>query len=302
MYRIKLFFLIECKRFHYGIDFIPCKSINFSTLQETKKIICRYCCILLNANILPTHFYLLINLLNMKFILHAFTVFLLIQISLQPADARQHSDHHSDESQYISVSATGQAIVPADIAVLSVNISVTNEDAEHAFNLHKERESFLADLLTNLELDDDQISYQPVSIRPSRQRDGSAQTTTSQTVTMELSDFDQLSAVQVELISNEFDNFSGSLASTMMEEGSEEALKNAIENARRDAEILAESSGKNLGDVQVIDYSSDSVYRPAALGETMRMQTSDYGPSLGDFSQTITVEKRIQIRFELTDE
>lgn len=237
----------------------------------------------------------------MKYLFHLAAAGIFLISFTQIAEARQQTTPSGGDT-YISVSATGEAIVPADMAILSVNVSITNEDAEHAFNLHKEREEFLAELLSSLELDDDQISYQPISIRPNRQRDGSTQTSTSQTVTMELTDFEQLSSVQVELISNGFDNFSGSLASSRMEEGSEEALKNAVENARNDAGILAMASGKSLGDVQNIEYASDRVYRPAALTETVRLQSADYGPSLGDFSQTITVQKRIQIRFELSEE
>lgn len=219
-----------------------------------------------------------------------------------PVQAQSDSTFQAEKSESITISSSGEAIVPADMAILSVTISVTNEDAEHAFDLHKERESFLANLLTDLELPDEKISYQPISIRPNRQRDGATHTSTSQNVTIELDNFDQLSEIQLKLISNEFDNFSGSLASTQMQEGAEEALKKAVENARADAEILAEASGKQLGDVLWIDHTSDGLYRPAKLSESVRLQTADYGPSLGDFSQTISIQKRIQIKFELLDE
>jgi len=192
--------------------------------------------------------------------------------------------------------------VPADFAVLSITIGVSNPDAERAFELHKERESYLAGLLTDMEFSDEKISYEPVSIRPERQRDGSTHTATSQSIRLELDNFDQLSELQIQLISNEFDNFSGSLASSQIEEASREALRRAVENAREDAELLAVASGKVLGDILWIDYSSDRGYRPAASFESAQLRIADYGPSLGDFSQTITIQKRLQIRFQLLDE
>ena len=203
----------------------------------------------------------------------------------------------------ITVSSIGEAVVPVDYAILSVNISVSNSDAERAFELHKERESYLANLLADLELADEKIDYQPITIRPNRQRDGSTHTITSQQVVMELEDFEQLSEIQLMLISNEFDNFSGSLASSKMEEGARRALRQAVANAREDAELLAEASDRELGEVLWIDHSADRGYRPPMAYETASLRVADMaGPSLGDFSQSITVQKRIEIRFILLDE
>lgn len=216
--------------------------------------------------------------------------------------AQMNSHSHSLEYNYITISSVGEAVVPADFAVLSINIGVSNPDAERAFELHKERESYLANLLSEMDLPDEKISYQPISIRPDRQRDGVVHTATNQSIRLELDNFNQLSELQIQLISNEFNNFSGSLASSHIERGNREALRQAVRNARADAELLAEASGKKLGEVLWIDHSSDRGYRPAASFETAQLRTADYGPSLGDFSQTITVQKNIQIRFLLTDD
>lgn len=229
------------------------------------------------------------------------TLFLFLSI-FSNVQAQVNTPSHSPDYNYITISAIGEAVVPADFAVLSINIGVSNPDAERAFELHKEREAYLANLLSEMELPDEKISYQPISIRPDRQRDGAVHTATNQSIRLELDNFDQLSELQILLISNEFDNFSGSLASSHIEEGNRKALKQAVENARADAELLAEASGKELGDVLWIDHSSDRGYRPAVAFESAQMRTADYGPSLGDFSQTITVQKNIQIRFLLTDD
>lgn len=230
-----------------------------------------------------------------------FTLFLFLSTFFN-AQAQMNTHSHSADYKYITISAIGEAVVPADFAVLSINIGVSNPDAERAFELHKERESYLANLLSEMELPDENISYQPISIRPDRQRDGAIHTATNQSIRLELDDFDQLSELQVQLISNEFDNFSGSLASSHIEEGNREALKQAVENARADAELLADAAGNELGEVLWIEHTADRGYRPAATFESTQFRTADYGPSLGDFSQTITVQKNIQIRFLLADD
>ncbi|WP_340104972.1 SIMPL domain-containing protein [Rhodohalobacter sp. 8-1] len=227
---------------------------------------------------------------------------LLFLSSFLNVQAQMNTHSHSVEYNYITISSVGEAIVPADFAVLSINIGVSNPDAERAFELHKERESYLANLLSEMDLPDEKISYQPISIRPDRQRDGAVHTSTNQSIRLELDDFEQLSELQVQLISNEFDNFSGSLASSQIEAGNREALKQAVKNARADARLLAEAAGKELGDVLWIDHSSNRGYHPAASFETAQLRTADYGPSLGNFSQTITVQKNIQIRFLFADD
>jgi len=208
----------------------------------------------------------------------------------------------SDIKSVLTISSTGEALAPVDRAMISINISLTDENAEVAFELHKERERFLAGLLSEMDLSDEKVNYQPVNIRPNQQRNGDIHSTTSQRVQLELEDFEQLSDLQIKLISNGFDNFSGNLTSSKLEEAGTEALQQAVKNARIDAEILAEAAGKTVGSVLSIDYSAESGFRPAARAEAFQLSAmSDAGPSLGDFAQTVPVSKRVQVVFELKD-
>lgn len=237
----------------------------------------------------------------MNSIKYLITTLLLLVISTGTVLAQVSLQSNELVGNYITISATGEAIVPADIAYLTINIGVTNPDAERAFELHKERESFLASLLTEMDFEDDKISYEPISIRPDRQRDGAIHTATNQRIRLELENFEQLSELQIELISNEFDNFSGSLASSQIERANRRALRQAVANAKADAELLAEAAGKTIDQVLWIEHSADRGYRPPVAFESAQLRSADYGPSLGDFSQTITVQKNIQIRFLMSE-
>lgn len=219
------------------------------------------------------------------------------------ASAQQQSES-AQNGHKLSISATGEAVVPADIATMSINISIHAADADSAFMIHKKREQFLSTLLQELNFEDEQISYQPITIRPDRQRNGSIHSATSQRVQLQLSDIELLSELQMTLIQNGFDNFSGNLSSTKLEKAGNDALRLAISNARQDAEILADAAGKSIGNVVSIEHSSNISYRPASRSETVQALSSmaDMGPSMFDFSQTVRVQKRVSVIFELNDQ
>ena len=237
----------------------------------------------------------------MNSIKYLITTLLLLVISTDNLLAQVNLQSNELVGNYITISSIGEALVPADIAILTISIGESNPDAERAFELHKEREAFLANLLTEMDFEDENIKYEPISIRPDRQRDGAIHTATNQRIQLELENFEQLSELQIELISNGFDNFSGSLASTQIERANRRALRQAVANARADAELLAEAAGKSIDQVLWIEHSADRGYRPPVAFESAQLRSADYGPSLGDFSQTITVQKNIQIRFLLSE-
>ena len=59
-------------------------------------------------------------------------------------------------------------------------------------NFIRNGKPILANLLTDMEFSDDKIQYEPISIRPERQRDGAVHTATSQRIRLELNNFEQL--------------------------------------------------------------------------------------------------------------
>jgi len=200
----------------------------------------------------------------------------------------------------ITISSSAEVFVPVDIVYFNINISINDKEADNAFRTHKEREAYLARLLQEMEIDEDNIRYQPIAIRPNRQRDGEIHTNTSQRINVELSDLKQLNEMQRLLINNKFDNFSGNFSSTKIPEAEKLALEKAVEKAREDADILARASGKTLGQVRSIDYSSDRGFQTTMNAE-MSLRIATDSPSMSDFAQTIPVEKRINIVFDLVD-
>lgn len=225
---------------------------------------------------------------------------LLLTIILALISLQLFAQSEKENEPQISISSSAEVYVPVDLVNFNINISINEVEADNAFQIHKEREAYLARLLNDLEIEEENISYQPITIRPNRQRDGEIHTTTNQRVDVELSDLDLLNEMQRLLINNKFDNFSGTFSSTKIGEAEELALEKAVEKARKDGEILAIASGKKLGPVKSIDYTTDIGYR-TSMNEEMSMRMAQDSPSMSDFAQSIPVEKRINVVFELVD-
>lgn len=213
-------------------------------------------------------------------------------------NAFSQSTANTNNHPIITISSSAEVTVPADIVYMQVNINMNHQDADRAFQEHKQREEFLANLLLDLEFDSEQISYQPIQMRPNRQRDGSLQVYTNQTVNLTFYSIDLFGEVQSKLIANGFDNFSGSFGASKTEEAGKIALSEAVKSARAEAEILAESAGMKVGDVLSIEHTSN-VARPVSMQSDMMMRAVSESASLSEFSQTIKVSKSVKVQYHL---
>lgn len=205
----------------------------------------------------------------------------------------------------ISVDATGEVSVPADLIHFNVQIVQFRESAREAFEAHKELESFLTNLLIEEDIDDENIRANPISINPRREapmvqgREGRRGFETRQQVTIELDDISRFEEMQMILIENDFDNFSGSFGSSQIEEARDEALAKAVDEARRKADILAVAAGTEIGSMVSIEYGSSS-NRPMP-SYRMEMAYDSSGGSLLQFERTIPVQEQVHMVFMFGD-
>lgn len=205
----------------------------------------------------------------------------------------------ADDSQ-ITVSATGEAYVTADLIQFQVNITQFNQDARQAFENHKEQENFLTELLLQEGIADSNITANPISISYINRYNNNAERgyETQQHIMIVLDDVSKFESMQIKLIENGFTNFSGSFSAKNLEDASDKALKIAVEEARRKAELLAEAAGKEIGDVVTINYHSSRPY--AARSSSMEMAAFDAGNgSMLQFERTIPVQENVTIVFRI---
>lgn len=203
-----------------------------------------------------------------------------------------------DDSR-ITIDAAGEVQVPADLLHFQVNITQFKDSAREAFELHKEQEQYLTELLLEEGIPDSSITANPVSISHIRRHNNTMESgyETRQQVSIVLDDVSQFESMQIKLIENGFTNFSGSFASTQTEKASDEALKKAFAEARAKAEILAEAAGKKITDVLSINYHSARPY--AARGESVQMAFDASSGSLLQFERTIPVSQNVSVQFRI---
>ncbi len=205
----------------------------------------------------------------------------------------------TSSQEKISINMTASEMVEADLIIFNININAEGDTPRTAFALHKERESVLADLLKKFKIDKEDIHFQPIRINKRYTNNGKSQlSATNQQVSVTFSDFDIYEDIQLTLIENNFDSFSGSFSSTKLNEGKENALLAAIKSAKDKAQIIAKASGVSLGSIVNISYSDYTVspQRNFARSEMMAMDASS---SMMDFAQTVSVTANISIEFAI---
>lgn len=216
----------------------------------------------------------------------------LFAIQTQPADP---------EPNGLTIGATGKIELPANQIQFRININAEADKPQNAYELHQERENALVQLLDKYNVEEKNIGYEPISISKirnyNRESDEKPIYQTQQTVNVLLEDFGVYEKIQVGLIQNGFDDFSGNFSNTNMEAGKDKALRRAISKAREKAEIIAEETGVNLGDIIEISYNFNDV-QPYAR-ETAQMKTASSDGSLLKYNQTVTVTARISIRYAI---
>jgi uncharacterized protein YggE len=197
----------------------------------------------------------------------------------------------------ITINMSASEVLPADLIIFNVNINAEAETPEEAFEQHKKRESLLAELLKKFDITEDKIDYEPIRMSK-RYRDDRKATTTNQSVSLTFNNFDIYEEIQVTLIENGFDSFNGQFSSTEISEGKEKALISAIEAAKDRAELIAKTSGVELGPVQNINYSDHQV-GVRQKSNMMSMELISRDASMMDFAQTVSVTANINVSFTI---
>lgn len=205
----------------------------------------------------------------------------------------------------ITINMSSSELLPADLIIFNVNINAEGETPQQAYDLHQDRESLLAGLLQDLDINEEDINYEPVRMNR-RQVSGSRfnneeiqyVTSTNQSVSLTFEDFSLYEKIQLTLIENGFDSFNGEFSSTKITEGKENALVKAIEAAKKRAELIAKTSGVTLGEVSSINYSDHEIGVPRKT-EMFEMRAASDTASMMDFGQTVSITANVNISFSI---
>jgi len=197
----------------------------------------------------------------------------------------------------ININTTASVLVPSDQISFRITINAEADTPQQAYELHKKREKMLVNLLKKHKINERDIKFEPVSIN--RVNEGRYDNKereyirTRQTVVLTMDNFDLYEKIQLTLIENDFDEFSGNFMSSKTEQGEEQALKKALKLARSKAETISSETGLTISGIKNISYS----YRqgpPQPMREMAAMKSSD---SLMEFAQTVSVTASVSVSY-----
>lgn len=196
----------------------------------------------------------------------------------------------------VTIDAAGEVQLPADLIFFEINITVTDSSPQTVFQKHKEREAALAGLIRKKGIETENLRFQPMSIRAVRNQREVLEYGSNQHVRLTLADFELFEDMQVYLIENGFDSFSGQFSSTKLEEGEVKALELAMENARNKAEIIASSLNLSIIGVSTVQHGAPPLSRGYANEQALMRSDSS---SLLEFDQNIRVSSSVTVTFEM---
>lgn len=209
---------------------------------------------------------------------------------------------NAQDKGFITITSEGSVELQADIIRFNVNLNAEEDTPQEAYNLHKQREEALVKLLEKYDIKEQHIRFEPVAIsktnagRPYTKEETVYQT--RQSVSLTLSDFKVYEKIQISLIEEGFDNFSGNFLSTKAEEGKDRALRRAISNAKEKARIIADESGIEIGSIFAIEYNHRQIGPAYARSNDMvAVQASE--SRLMKYDQVVTVMADITIKLQI---
>lgn len=198
----------------------------------------------------------------------------------------------------ISINAAAQVLVPADKIAFQINLNAEGNTPQEAYDLHKKREKVLVRQLKKHDIKDEDLNFEPISINK-RYNDSyrdkeKKRIQTRQNVILTLDNFDIYEQIQITLIENNFDEFSGNFTSSETEKGKNEALKEALKVAREKAEIIASETEVSITGIKNISHSYSS-RPPRPMMEMTASRAAD--SSLLEFDQTVSVSANVSVTY-----
>lgn len=215
------------------------------------------------------------------------TLILLLLSGLGPIQAQQLQ---------VSVEATGEVSLPADLVSLQIQVTVSDSTPQVVFQRHQELEEHLGSLIRNQQIDSSHLYFQPMNISSAWNRENELFYTSRQQVRLTLDDISRYERIQVYLIENGFDNFSGQFGTSEVKHGESEALKNAMERARQKAEVIASSIDKSIQQVLAVEHGTPpDIFQPNVEAAMYRADSS----SLMEFSQEVVIRSTVKVVYIL---
>lgn len=215
---------------------------------------------------------------------------------------------NAEGTQTIHVASSGQASAQPDKAVIRLAVTTRSDDATTARKELAENVSEMTSALAETGITGDQIRTVDYDIRQERRRPGpesdksdSPKYVARQDFEIEVTDLDNTGATidtAIENGANTIHNVDFTLSRETRRQLREEALEDAMDNARGQADTLASRSG--LAIIEVADVNTGERSYSRYRYESTTVASSDSGTSLD--SGPVTVTASVQVTYNATNE
>ncbi|MFO8035522.1 MAG: SIMPL domain-containing protein [Anaerolineales bacterium] len=212
-------------------------------------------------------------MLNKKWILIVFTLGLV----LSACQASPNAVGTEDQPRLISVQGTGQVSLDPTLARISVGVQTEDENAQEAVSANNQRVEEIMAVLGELGIPAEDMQTVDFSIRqqgdrePKQEIEGETQKTyvVSNIVRVTLRDLDQLGSLLDEVIQAGTNTIHGiQFDAENKEEANKNALELAMKDARARAEAIAGTADVQLGDVYRVEtFGGGPVYAEREVAE-----------------------------------
>lgn len=224
------------------------------------------------------------------------TLSLLLSLFIFAASARAQDK----DTNTITIHSSSTVQIPADRLAFHITINAEANTPRQAYRLHKQREQVLIRLLKQHEIKEENINFEPITISQhyiGRDQEKS-RIQTRQSVTLTLTDFKKYEDIQITLIQNGFDEFSGQFKSSKSEQGKDQALKQALQTARGKAELIARQTGIQLTGVSSVNFSYSQA-PPRPMMEYAMAKTSD-SSMVTEYDQSVSVSAQVSVEYSFS--
>lgn len=224
----------------------------------------------------------------------------------------------------ITVSNTGEVTGDPDLAVLRLGVEATENDAQTVRDDLSERADALVDALIDAGVDEDAITTHRYRIREQIDRrrmeaDGVEPTSREEaeeyiyyqgthSFSVEVEDVDRVGEVidtAVDAGADEVDRVTFTLSDEKRADLREDALREAVQNARSEADAIADEIGAEVVEATVVDASDGRitpVERDVPVAEDdapARTPSPDSAPSTGMEPGDVTVTAEVHVRYTM---
>lgn len=198
----------------------------------------------------------------------------------------------------ITVAGTGDVKVAPDAAVVRLSVTASGSDAGNVSDAVATDAAALREALQAFGLDEEDIRTVNYDIHSDRDRPGSGPYEARQTFAVTLGDVDRAGALidaAVDAGADDVHGVSFTLSADAREQARDEALRNAVENARGEATVLAAASDLQVGGVHAVSTTGSDV-RPYRM-EAVAFAGDGGGASTRIDSRDVTVTAQVEVVF-----